>query len=138
MSDDNLAVTRQVMPLNELVASFIKVRDVIQAADDAHKEKMKDVRALLNQINAEILNSLMNAGVDSVSTEHGTAYKTTKNSATIEDKSEFTRHVIATEAWDLVDWRANSPAIVDFITENKHAPPGVKFSQFVTANIRRS
>ncbi len=138
MTDNNLAVTRNVMPLDELVSNFIKVRDAIKAADDAHKAKMEEVRALQNMLQTEILNSLQAAGVDSVSTKHGTAYKTTKSSATIEDKSAFTRHVIATEAWDLVDWRANAPAVVDFIDENKHEPPGVKFSTFVTANIRRA
>lgn len=138
MTDNNLAVTRNVMPLDELVGNFIKVRDAIKEADDAHKKKMEDVRALLNMLQTEILNSLHNAGVDSVSTKHGTAYKTTKTSATIEDKSAFTRHVIGTQSWDLVDWRANAPAIADFLSENKHEPPGVKFSTYVTANIRRS
>lgn len=138
MSDNNLATVRQQVPLDELIKNFVLVRDTIKAADDAHKERMKPVRELQEQLNAAIIAGLNLAGVDSVRTENGTAYRNTKFTATIEDPAEFRRFVIGGEKWDLVDWKANTPAVGDFIVENKVAPPGVKFSSYVTAGVRRS
>jgi hypothetical protein len=67
----------------------------------------------------------------------GTFYSTTRYSVTISDKQEFQRHVIGTEAWDLIDWKANVQAARDFEKEEKTPLPGVTISAIAKIGVRR-
>ena len=137
MTDDNMGSAQQVIPLPTLIMYYVKTRDTLKNADDAHKEKTKDARDMLETL-SNLIQAQMPDGLDSVKTVHGTAYKTVKKSATIQDQAEFRRHVIGSEAWELVDWRANAPAVEQFIAANAgELPPGVKYSTFTTIGVRR-
>lgn len=123
--------------LSVRIGQYVALRDKIKELDDAHKEKMKPFRDTLEQLNGLLLAGLQEAGGDSVKTANGTAYVTTKKSATIADPAEFRRHVIGTEAWDLIDFRVNAPAVQKFLEENKHLPPGVNFTTHNEVGVRR-
>lgn len=131
-------ITQPTMSMDALVENFIKVRDAIKAADDAHKAKLAPAKAILDTLNSQIVASLIGTGTDSAKTKNGTAYITTKKSASLEDPAEFRRFVIGGELWDMVDWKANSVAIEDFIKENDTPPPGVKYNTHVVAGVRRA
>jgi len=45
--------------------------------------------------------------------------------------------VIGSEAWDLLDRKANVTAVSDFIEENNAPPPGVNFSTTYVVGVRR-
>jgi len=124
--------------IDELVSQYVKLRDKIKAADDAHKEKTKMARAYLELLNGKLLERLNNVGGDSVKTAHGTAYRTTKRSASIADGDVFRKYVIDNGEFDLVDWRANANAVDDYITTHGAQPPGVNFSTTFTVGVRRS
>jgi hypothetical protein len=65
----------------------------------------------------------------SIRTEEGTICRKEKASASLIDKDAFRRHVIGTESWDLLDWKANLTAARDFIKEHAgEKPPGVEIS----------
>jgi len=124
--------------IDELVGQYVKLRDKIKEADDAHKEKTKNARAYLELLNGRLLERLNDVGGDSVKTPHGTVYRTTRRSASIADGETFRQYVIENEQFDLVDWRANANAVDDFIKEQGVQPPGVNFSQAYTVGVRRS
>jgi hypothetical protein len=67
----------------------------------------------------------------------GTFYSTTKYSASIKDKQEFSRHVIGTEAWDLLDWKCNVQAAKDFEKETGAPLPGVAINAVAKVGVRR-
>jgi hypothetical protein len=121
-----------------LVDRYVKLRDRLKEVDDAHKEKTKPAREMLEQMNGQLLDMLNKAGGDSMKTKAGTVYRTSKKSATIADGAEFRRFVIGGEHWDLVDWRANATAIQVFADENNSMPPGVNFTQHYVVGVRRA
>lgn len=123
--------------VNDLVAQYVKLRDSIKLADDAHKEKMAPARAYLERLNGALLQQLQAIGGDSVATPAGTAYKTTKRSATVADSAEFRAYIIENRAWDLADWRANGPAVDEHLKEHSVLPPGVIYRLDVTVGVRR-
>jgi len=123
--------------IDELVDQYVRLRDKIKAADDAHKEKTKNARSYLELLNGRLLERLNDVGGESVKTPHGTVYRTTRRSATIADGDTFRQYVIENEQFDLVDWRANANAVDDFIKEEGVQPPGVNFSQAFTVGVRR-
>lgn len=124
--------------IEEIVTQFIKLRDKIKAADDAHKAKVKHAKDYLDTLNGKLLEKLNEMGGMSVKTEAGTAYRTTRRSATISDGAVFRDYVIEHEAYDIVDWRANAIAVDDFIKHNDSPPPGVNFTTAYTIGVRRS
>ena len=99
------------------IGLYLKLRNRIKEEDKLHEEKMKPHRELLVKFNNELLQALLTTKQDSAKTELGTAYKKTRKSATIADAAAFRRHVIGTQDFDLVDWRANALAVNAFITD---------------------
>jgi hypothetical protein len=126
------------MSINTRIEQFIKLRDLIKKENDEHAERMKAKTDLLKQLNNVILEHLNTAGVDSVAVRGvGTAYRNLKKSASIADGEEFKRFVIGTQAWDMLDWKANATQVADYVAVNNTAPPGVNFSTVVVVGVRR-
>ena len=126
------------LTIEELVSQYIRLRDKIKEADDAHKARLKDPREHLEKLSNTLLERLNEVGGESVKTSHGTVYRTTRRSASLADGDAFRQFVINNEAFDLVDWRANANAIDDFIKNESTPPPGVNFTMAYTVGVRRS
>ena len=124
--------------IDELVSQYVRLRDKIKEADDAHKAKLKDAKDHLESLNNTLLERLNQVGGESVKTSSGTVYRTTRRTASIADGEAFRQFVINNEAFDLVDWKANALAVDDFIKEEKAPPPGVNFTTAFTVGVRRS
>lgn len=120
------------------VEQYIKLRDKIKEIETRHKEELKPYKETLEKLNAVILGHLNNVGGESIRTAAGTAYVTEKKSASLSDPQAFMRYVIGNEAWDLLDRKANSNAVADFIAENNAPPPGVNFTTTNIVGVRRS
>lgn len=121
-----------------LVEQYVRLRDTLKKADEDHKEKTKAARDYRDKLEAKLLAKLNDAGGESVKTREGTVYRTTRRNATVADGDTFRKFIIEQEAFDLVDWRANAPAIADFIEEEGAPPPGVNFSTAYTVGVRRA
>ena len=124
--------------IDELVSQYVRLRDKIKEADDAHKAKLKDAKEHLEHLNNTLLERLNDVGGESVKTSSGTVYRTTRRSASIADGETFRRFVIDNNAFDLVDWKANPLAVDDFIKAEQAPPPGVNFTTAFTVGVRRS
>jgi|SanBayMetagenome_1026888.scaffolds.fasta_scaffold103515_2 hypothetical protein len=123
--------------VDQLVDQYVRLRDKLKEADEAHKKKTEQARAYLIMLNGKLLERLSEVGGESVKTPHGTVYQTTKRSASIADGDAFREYVINNGEFDLVDWRANANAVDDFIKEHAAVPPGVNFSTTITVGVRR-
>lgn len=141
MSDTTTVDISQIpLPDNvdELVSQYVRLRDRIKEADDAHKKKTAGARELLEKLNGKMLERLNELGGESVKTSAGTVYRTTKKSASIADGDLFRGWVIENGAYDVVDWKANANAVEDFIKAEGTPPPGVNYSQTYLVGVRRS
>lgn len=124
--------------IDDLVAQMVKTRDRLKEADDAHKEKTKVAREYKERLENALLAKLNDIGGESVKTAHGTVYRTTRRTASIADGEVFRKFVIAQNAFDLVDWKANANAVDDFIKGAGSPPPGVNFNTAFTVGVRRA
>ena len=120
------------------VAQFVKLRALIKADDDTHKEKMKDKRETLDQLNNLLLSHLDQVKADSVKTKSGTVYRTVKRSASTADFKAFWDYVRKHEMWDLVDRKPNVTAVSDYLDANKALPPGVNLNSTYVVGVRKS
>jgi hypothetical protein len=126
------------MSFETMVAQYVQLRDVIKAHNDAHKAKMKPFNEALDQLGTMMLQNLTSTGQQRAGTKAGTVYVTDDISATIADKEAFRRHVIGSQNWDLIDWKANKSAIRSIVMdEGLEPPPGINFSRQLTVGVRR-
>lgn len=123
--------------VDDLVEMYIKLRDRIKQANDAHEERLKAAKELLERLNGTLLTKLNEVGGDGIRTPHGTAYRTERKSATLADPAVFRSFVIDHGQYDLADWKANATAVAAFIEENQSIPPGVNYTTTFTVGVRR-
>lgn len=125
--------------IDQMVEQYVRLRDTLTEAEKKHNEKLAPAKAYLEGLNAAMMTKLAELGIDSAKTGYGTVYKTHKKSATIADGDLFRGFVIANAAYDLVDWRANAPAVDGYIKDhNGELPPGVNYSTATLVGVRRS
>lgn len=128
---------------DELAASkwikqFVFLRDYVREQDEAHKEKLRQVKEDIETLKGKMLDFLKKTGGQNFSSSEGLFYKTTRWSAKIANQEEFMRHVIGTESWDLLDKKANAAAAREFAEANDgKPPPGVELSSEVDVNVNR-
>lgn len=119
------------------IEQYVKLRDKKKEIEERHKVELKPINEALELLESMLLAHLNNTNQDSASTAAGTAYKGSRTSAKIVDASLFRRHVIGSENWDLVDWKANSTAVSAIVDDTGEPPPGVNFTRVITLGVRR-
>jgi hypothetical protein len=125
--------------ISKRIEQYVMVRDKIRATEARHEDELKPLKDIKDRLEGVLMAALLANGLDSIAAKGvGTAYKTTKKSASLADAAAFRRHVIGTEAWDLVDWKANVSAVETFLSENQQLPPGVNFSQRDVVGVRKA
>jgi len=127
------------MQVNELVAKYVQLRDKKAQLEQAQKDKLAPINAMLDKIEGVLLNQFDQLGVDSMKTEAGTAYTTSKSSATVADRDAFLQtFVIPNEAWEYLTNHVSKSAVEAYKAANEELPPGINWSEVRTINIRRS
>ena len=124
--------------IGKRVEQFVKLRDLIKSRDDEHKKAMKPLRETLESLNSVLLSHLNDMGGNSIATDAGTAYRTEKKSASLADSEAFMNYVIANQAFDLLDRKANVTAVEEHIKENDAPPPGVSYTSTFIVGERRA
>lgn len=123
--------------LERRISQYVAIRDKRDEIREEQKSVIKKYDEVLEQLETFLLGHFNNNGVESLRTKAGTAFVKTEVSATIADAAAFRRHVIGTESWDLVDWRANKTKVREQVEELAEAPPGVNYSTRRIVQVRR-
>lgn len=126
------------MKLSDLVAKYIELRDKKAQYKAEYENKVAKLEDALDKIEAALLKTFETSGMDSVKTEFGTAYTSTRTTASVADPDAFMTYVIANEAWHLLEKRASKTGVEQYKAEHEDVPPGVNWRAERTVNIRRS
>lgn len=124
--------------VESIVSAYIKVRDEVAQIKASHKAQLEPYTQALDKLESQMLQILSDAGVESMKTAAGTAYRSEKASVTVADKSAFMDFIESNKAFDLLDVRANKTAVEGFMAEHQDVPPGVNIRREVTVNFRRA
>lgn len=121
-----------------LLRLFIGLRDRRAQRKAAYDDDDSSDKDKQNKIEVEFLRRFQERGIDNVSARDvGTAYKSTRSSATVADWDAFLDHVQDSGAWEMLERRVNKTAIEQFKAENDDLPPGVNWSETQVVNFRR-
>jgi hypothetical protein len=127
------------MKLSEFVGKYIELRNQKAALKADYEAKVAGVDEKLDKIEAKLLEVFDQQGMDSVKTELGTAYKSTRTTASVADRDVFMNFVKAKEEWALLEVRAAKSAVEQYMTANEGVlPPGVNWRAEAVVNVRKS
>lgn len=126
------------MKLSDAVQLYIQLRDKKAELKAEYEAKVADIDEKLNALEAKLLQVFNETGMDSVRTEFGTAYVTTRNSVSVVDRDAFLSFVRETGDFSLLEVRPSRSAVPEFAAANGEPPPGVTMRTERVVNIRRS
>lgn len=126
------------MNLEDLVERYIKLRDTKARLKADYDGKVAGIDDLLNKIEGMLLKTFDEQGLSSVKTPAGTAYRSTRVSATVADWDSFLSHVRQHEAYELLEHRCSKTAVEQYKSANDELPPGVNWREEKVVNFRRT
>lgn len=124
------------LPAQRLEA-FIRTRAKRKALGQLFEVEDKPLKELETLLGAWLQKYLLDNGLDNIKTKVGTAFLTTKTTASLKDPDEFMKFVIANQRFDLMDRKANTTAVRDFLKEKGELPPGANLSSFQTIGVHK-
>lgn len=126
------------MKLSEAVELYIKLRDKKAEISKARKAEESIVQEKMDKLELQLMSALDKLGGEGMRTPAGTAYISSRTSATISDKDSFMLHVKTNLAWELLEARVSKAAVDAYASEHGDVPPGINYRTERTVNIRRN
>jgi len=123
--------------IDEVVATYIKLRNKKDAIEAETKDRIKGIKEKLEQIEAWVKEQADIQGVTSFKTKHGTAFLTTTDYANVADWDSVLEFIRENEAFDMLEKRISKIAVRGYIEANKEVPPGVNYGTKLEVNIRK-
>lgn len=126
------------MNVKKMIEYYIRLRDKKSEMENAHKEAMAPIRSAMTDLENRMLAHMNDEGTTSLSAKGlGTAYQTTRVSATVADREEFKRYCEENDAWELADIRAGKTAIREMLNDTGELPPGINWREDIGVNFKR-
>jgi ATP:corrinoid adenosyltransferase len=126
------------MKMSEVIEKYIAIRDRrAQRKEEFTAADLAD-KTMQEKIEAKLLEVFEATGQTSCKTEFGTAYKSSRSSASVADKEIFFNYIKEQQEWPLLEIRAAKAAVEKYKEDHEALPPGISWSEEVTVNIRRS
>lgn len=124
--------------MQEVVEKYIQIRDAKARLVEKHKAQLAPLNNLLEEMEGFLLAEFDKLGLDSAGCPAGTAYRSTRTSATVADWDATLAYIREHELWNMLEHRVAKKAVEEFIEANNDIPPGVNISRDITINVRRS
>ena len=126
------------MKISELVSKYIALRDQKAQLKAEYDGKVAHIEDTLDKIESKLLEVFQQTGMESVKTEAGTAYTSTRSTASVADREAFMAYIREHDEWPLLEVRASKAAVEEFKSANDDLPPGINWREERVVNIRRS
>ena len=120
------------------VQQYRAIEVEIEKIETRHKEELKQWLEMKNALKGWFTNFFEQAGkgATSIKTKSGTIVQTTRYSSTLQDSEAFMRYVIENQAYDLIERRANSTAVREFVKSTGELPPGCSLNAMRSVSVR--
>jgi len=123
--------------MEKRVRQYIIARDKLKEIETKYEQDRKPYLEAQELLSGMIMSFLDKHNMTSLKTTAGTCSTSTKYSASLADPDAFMQHVIQSQAFDLLDRKANVTSVREYVKANKTLPPGVNLSARTTVSVRR-
>jgi hypothetical protein len=125
------------MTVDDVVALYVRLRNEKSAIRAKLEEEVGVIDAKLDKLEAWIKNKADEQGVTSFKTNHGTAFLTTVDFASVEDWDAVVKFVKDNDAYDMFEKRISKTAVRGYIDAHKSVPSGVMYGTRLEVNVRK-
>lgn len=124
--------------IDKRIAQYIDIRDALKRVDEkweAERKPLLDIQERLSGMIRAFMET--NNITDNLKSKSGTCYLSTRWTASLADPQAFMNYVIATNKFELLDRRANTTAVKDYVKEFNTLPAGCNLNAIQTVGVRR-
>lgn len=126
------------MPLDELVKVYRRIRDAVDAKEEAFKEEVGVLKGQLDTITTAILDICNTQNVDSIRTPEGTITRRVAERFWTTDWESMHKFVMENEAPFLLEQRIHNGNMKQFLEENPEAfPAGLQCDRKYAITVRK-
>ena len=126
------------MTVDAMIENYVRLRDKKKEVEDRHKMELAPFKSTMDQLENWLLDAMNQAGLDSMKSPHGTAFKSMRTSAVVRDFEALLNYIRANNAWDLLEHRVAKITAMNIMKETNQAIPGVETSAEIVCNVRRA
>ncbi len=123
---------------DKLVQTYIKIRDKRKVLAEEFENKDKELKSLMDTIEAALLEACKHIGADSIRTEFGTVSRKVAKRYWTNDWYSFHEFLKEHNALDLMEKRVSQSNMDTFLKDNPALlPPGLNVDSRYTVVVRR-
>jgi hypothetical protein len=132
-------MSNEVKPdLDRLVSVYIKIRDKKLELQAALKEQEEELVLKMKAIELKLLEHCKDNSVESVRTENGTFYRSTRSKYWTSDWEAMNKFILENEAPELLEKRIHQGNMKQFLEDNpEKLPQGLNCESEYTVTVRR-
>ena len=139
----NQASEEHNLNADDLVAHYLSLRDAISEERQEFEAKESAVKDVFKVIEDRLRDIADAAGLKSLPTTSGTAYRTTETHVNVskENWGKFVDYVRDNDAFELIQKRVSKLAVLELLEHNSKLAPediGLTVTSFPVINVRRS
>lgn len=126
------------MDINDLVSKYVRLREAKKELAERQAKETARLTAPMRKLEAALLDHLNQMHAESVRTENGTVYKTTRTSAKVVDWDSCLGFIMENQLTHMLERRVSKTAVEEYVAATGELPPGVSISSDLSINIRAS
>ena len=125
------------LTVDAVVGTYITLRAQKEVIEADTKNRLVGIKEKMLKLEAWIQAKSDETGVKSFKTDHGTAFLTTSDYATVANWDAVMAWVKENEAWDVLTRGVSKRAVRGYIDANKTVPDGVNFGTKIGVSVRK-
>jgi hypothetical protein len=127
------------IPVDRLVAAYIKMRDKRSELLRAYEEEDEAVKVQMDMVESKLLDLCKTIGADSLKTQHGTIIRSVKTRYWTSDWEAMHKFILEHKMPDLLEKRVSQSTMKQLLEENPDImPKGMNIDSRYAVTIRRS
>lgn len=138
MLDTTVDAPKTSASVDAIIEKYIALRDLKSQKVAAHKKDLEAINTALDRVEAYLLKTFQELGVESLKTKLGTAYTQKRTSATVSDWETTLAFIREHELWSFLEKRVSKDAVETWREEHNDLPPGINWREENVVNIRRT
>lgn len=125
------------MPTIQQVAEgYVTLRNQKKALEKKHKEELAPTVESMKKMEAFMLDLFSQQGLQNISTDVATVYKSKRVSVKMENWQDFFEFVQANEAWHFLTRSVSKTMVTEYLEEEGKLPPGLSTSTEQVIGVR--
>lgn len=125
------------LTVDKVIEAYITLRSQKEAINADVKDRLADLGEKMAKLEMWLQAKADETGVKSFKTDHGTAFLTTSDFASVADWDAVLEFVQQNAAFDMLTKGVSKTAVREYIDINNAVPPGVNFGTKVGISVRR-